>query len=123
MSELEIYKGMVKKMKDKDINYKKIFLNNIKILEHYEVRKQIPIWIEEMSELTKCLCKWARNYDKWEGDIESELAKDMTDEISDVTICLDQLKYALHFMEDDLMQIYDKKVQRQLKRIEDEDEK
>ena len=123
MSEVDIYKGMVKKMKDKEINYKKIFLNNIKILEHYEVRKQIPIWIEEMSELTKCLCKWARNYDKLEGDIDSELAKDMKEEITDVTICLDQLKYALHFVEDDLMQIYDKKVQRQLKRIEDENER
>ena len=45
------------------------------------------------------------------------------EEIVDVTVCLDQLKYALHFMEDDLMQIYDKKVQRQLKRIEEENER
>jgi hypothetical protein len=30
---------------------------NIEIVNHYGVKKQMPIWIEEMSELIKVICK------------------------------------------------------------------
>ena len=92
---------------------------NIQIVDYYGVKSQIPVWIEEMSELTKVLCKWSRNYDKLEGDINSQLLLDMKEEITDVTICLDQLKYVIEFFEDELMKNYEYKVDRQFKRIEE----
>ena len=94
--------------------------DNISIIEHYGVKAQIPIWIEEMSELTKVLCKWIRKYDELEGDISEKLLSDMKEEITDVTVCLDQLKYVINYLEDDLMNDYKFKVDRQLKRISDE---
>ena len=89
--------------------------NNIKIVEHYGYEKQIPVWIEEMSELTKELCKWSRK-----GNLHPELIDNIKEEIADVTICLDQLKYILHYIEDDLMAEYKYKVDRQLNRIANE---
>lgn len=94
--------------------------NNIRIVNNYGVKAQIPIWIEEMSELTKVLCKWFRKYDKLDGDINSQLLNDMKEEIADVVICLDQLKYILQFNEDELMKLYKFKVDRQLNRMENE---
>lgn len=86
--------------------------DNIKIVKYYGYEKQIPVWIEEMSELTKELCKWQRN-----GRLHPELIEHIEEEIADVTICLDQLKYILHYKEDDLMEQYKFKVKRQLERI------
>lgn len=94
--------------------------NNIRIVNNYGVKAQIPVWIEEMSELTKVLCKWFRKYDKLDGDINSQLLNDMKEEIADVVICLDQLKYILQFNEDELMKLYKFKVDRQLNRMENE---
>ncbi len=102
--------------------YKETLENNIEIVNHYGVKAQIPVWIEEMSELTKVLCKWFRKYDKLEGDINLQLLSDMKEEITDVTICLDQLKYVIQYMEDDLMKEYKWKVDRQLKRIAGEED-
>jgi len=94
--------------------------NNIKIVEYYGVKAQIPVWIEEMSELTKALCKWSRKYDELEGDITGELLSNIQEEIADVIICLDQLKYTIQFTEDELMEEYKYKVDRQLQRIEND---
>ena len=102
--------------------WKETLEDNLKIVNHYGVKAQIPVWIEEMSELTKVLCKWFRKYDKLEGDINLQLLSDMKEEITDVTICLDQLKYVIQYMEDDLMKEYKWKVDRQLKRIAGEED-
>ena len=98
----------------------KMLRNNIKIVNHYDLKTQMFVWIEEMSELIKVICKWARKYDELEGDITPQLMADFYNEIPDVTICLDQMKYILHFKEDDLMKEYKFKVDRQLERIENE---
>ena len=45
----------------------------------------------------------------------------MKEEITDVIICLDQLRYTIQFAEDDLMKAYKFKVDRQLQRIASED--
>ena len=105
-------------MEEKEL--KEIIEKNISIVNHYGVKKQMPIWIEELSELTKVICKWLRKYDQLEGDISESLLNDMKEEITDVTICIDQLRYILNFTEDELMQEYKFKVERQLKRIEEE---
>ena len=94
---------------------------NIKIIEHYGVKAQIPVWIEEMSELTKALCKWSRIYNKLEGDIDSNLLNSLKEEIADVIVCIDQLRYMIQYDEQELMEQYKNKVERQLKRIEGEE--
>ena len=97
-------------MKKKEI--KETIENNISILNYYGINAQIPVWIEEMSELTKVLCKWLRN-----GKIPAD---DLKGEIADVVVCLDQLKYAIDYMEDELMEQYKAKVDRQIQRIDEE---
>ena len=99
---------------------KEVLENNIKIVEYYGIKNQIPVWIEEMSELTKVLCKWFRRYDELEGDITVQLLYDMKEEITDVMACLDQLKHLILYTEDDLIKNYKFKVDRQLGRIEKE---
>lgn len=98
--------------------YEDVYKNNIKIVEHHGVKNQIPIWIEEMSELTKELCKWYRVYDELEGDITPQLLENIKEEVTDVTVCLDQIKYKIHFLEVELYQYYKFKVDRENKRME-----
>ena len=105
------------------MNYKEILENNIKIVKYYGTRKQMTIWIEEMSELTKVICKWNRKYEELEGDLTPKLLSEFQEEIADVTICLDQLQYAIGYKEDDLMKEYKYKIERQLKRIEENEKK
>ena len=73
-----------------------------------------------MSELTKNLCKWLRNYDKLNENINLQLKTDIEEEIADVTICLDQLKYSIQYAEDNLIAEYNYKINRQLERIKNE---
>ena len=100
-------------MKKKEI--KETIENNISILNYYGINAQIPVWVEEMSELTKVLCKWIRK-----GQLTGGTLKDLKEEIADLTVCLDQLKYAIDYMEDELMEQYKAKVDRQMQRIEEE---
>lgn len=89
------------------------------MLDNYGVQKQTTIWIEELSELVKVICKWQREYEKLEGDCSNDLLNDFITETADVENVLEQIK--LHF------NIY-KKVQteriiknkRQLERIANE---
>jgi len=95
---------------------KQILIDNISILNYYGAEEQIPVWIEEMSELIKVLCKWQRH-----KGLNEQIFEDLKEEIADVTICLDQLKYAIGYCEDELMKEYKYKVDRQLQRISNED--
>jgi hypothetical protein len=101
--------------------YEDAYKNNIKIVEHHGVKNQIPIWIEEMSELTKELCKWYRVYDELEGDITPQLLENIKEEVTDVTVSLDQIKYKIHFLEVELMEYYKFKVNRENKRMENKE--
>ena len=103
--------------------YEETLINNIKIVEHHGVKNQIPIWIEEMSELTKELCKWYRVYDELEGDITPDLLENIKGEVTDVTVCLDQIKYKIKFLEDELMEYYKIKVDRENKRMLERNDK
>ena len=91
--------------------------NNIMIVKNSNIKDQMFIWIEEMSELTKVICKWARIYEKLDGDLTGDLKQDFLTEVADVTVCLDQIKYAVKIFEDELMEEYKFKVDRQNERI------
>lgn len=65
---------------------------NYKILEHYGIDRQIIIWIEELSELTKELCKRTRK-----GYFTAESLRNTELEVTDVQVCLDQIKKAIGY--------------------------
>lgn len=88
---------------------------NYEILEHYGIEEQIIIWIEEMSELTKELCKWQRK--KY---LTSEHLKAMKFEVTDVQVSLDQIKKAINYALEEQEENYEFKVDRQLERMKEE---
>ena len=88
---------------------------NYKILNYYTIEKQIPIWVEEMSELTKELCKRQRK-----GCFDNEMYENTKKEITDVQVCLDQMKEALNYSLEEQEKNYEFKVNRQLERMKQE---
>lgn len=82
-----------------------------KIVKYYGLEHQINIWIEEMSELTKELCKLRRNY------YEPEYIEHVKEEMVDVGICLDQIKYAFGVSKKWEKKYRNYKLNRQRKRI------
>lgn len=88
-----------------------------RIAEHYGYSKQKMIAIEELSELTKAICKLER------ADVDKpeyvERFKDVLEEIADVEIMIIQL---IHLMNCDekVEQIISEKVERQLERMKNE---
>lgn len=83
------------------------------IINHNGIDKQIVVWIEEMSELTKELCKYQRG-------LSTKRMVDLKLEITDVQICLDQMKLAFKYDAQRQKQNYDYKVERELRREENE---
>lgn len=98
--------------------YQDAYKKNVENMEYYGVEKQLGIWIEELSELTKALCKYQRH--KLEGENIWEDISNIKDEVTDVVVCLDQIRTNFIFTDDKLIDNYAYKVYRQVKRIEEE---
>ena len=82
------------------------------IANFYGKESQVLIAIEEMSELTKELCKYFRRYDRRNEIIE---------EIADAEIMIEQLK-CLFDIHTEVSNEIDYKLERQLRRIDNERE-
>lgn len=80
------------------------------IADHYGMANQLPIAIEEMSELTKEICKNIRGNDN---------LNDIIEEVADVQIMVEQL-IRMFDIEDKVSLMNDYKLVRQLKRMEQE---
>lgn len=80
------------------------------IANHYGKDSQVLIAIEEMSELTKELCKYFRRYDRKTEIIE---------EIADAEIMIEQLK-CLFDIHTEVSNEIDYKLERQIRRMEQE---
>ena len=91
----------------------------LKIIDNYGVKHQTTIWIEELSELIKEICKWQRNYDNWEGDLPQKNYNNLTKEMADVENILDQMKIVLN-NNLKVLKERNKKNKRQLKRMKNE---
>ncbi len=77
--------------------------------------KQITICIEEMSELTKALCKYLRYCD---FDLEKMIATDdIYEEMADVYIMLYQMQMLIKIDDEILDDMIDKKIQRTKERL------
>lgn len=82
----------------------------IAALDRYGIGHQTDMAIEEMSELIKALLKLRRNL----GGIA-----DVTEEIADVEIVLDQIK-TYYSIDSDVLSIREQKIERLMKRMEED---
>ena len=80
------------------------------IANYYGRDSQVLIAIEEMSELTKVICKYKRHY---------EVEEQLVDEIADVKIMVEQLT-ELFKLGTEVDKRIDYKIERQLRRIQSE---
>ena len=78
------------------------------IIDYYGKASQLTMCIEEMSELTKELCKCHRGMYHRNTVIE---------EVADVLVTLEQVKLMFGFTDSELNHIVDSKIQRTLKRM------
>ena len=92
------------------------------IAEHYGIENQSIQLMEEMAELTIALNKYRRSR-KVEHQTISEsideqfIIEQIIEEICDVEIVLEQIKYLLNHSSDDLAVWKQRKIERQLERI------
>ena len=92
------------------------------IAEHYGIENQSIQLMEEMAELTIALNKYRRS-SKIEHQTISEsideqfIIEQIIEEICDVEIVLEQIKYLLNHSSDDLTIWKQRKIERQLERI------
>lgn len=80
------------------------------IANHYGREHQVLIAIEEMSELTKELCKYFRRYDR---------KKEIIEEVADAQIMLEQI-IELFGINNEVDRMVDYKLNRQIRRMEQE---
>lgn len=80
------------------------------IANHYGKEHQVLIAIEEISELTKELCKYFRRYDR---------KKEIIEEVADAQIMLEQL-IELFDINNEVDRMVDYKLNRQIRRMEQE---
>ena len=90
-----------------------------KIADKYGYDAQSRQCIEEMAELTVALNKYHRiTNDVHYAYEHRKCIENIKEEIADVMIMLEQMKYLLNIYEDDIETIINRKIQRQLERIE-----
>lgn len=88
-----------------------------KIADEYGYDAQSRQCIEEMAELTQAINKaWRKKYDDFEERTKS--FENIREEICDVEIMLEQIKYLLQISDTDINEIIEQKLDRQLERIE-----
>ena len=86
-----------------------------KFLDAWGEDAQIMMAVEEMSELTKELCKYLR-YKEWNEKSVEEVRPNIHEEIADVLNCVEQLE--LIFDEKEISRIREEKIERTLKKVD-----
>lgn len=91
------------------------------IADHYGYESQSRQLIEEMAELTVAINKaWRKTFDAVDKLPNMDDEERIVEEIADVEIMLRQIKYLLGVDEDELSQIAERKLDRQIERIKNE---
>ena len=88
--------------------------NQEMILNKYGITSQTIIWQEELAELSKAASKC------WRDPSESHKA-DMSEEIADVLICIEQMRIAYDISQSTVENIVAAKYERQMNRMKNEE--
>lgn len=109
---------------DENTNPPKILSNDIyRIAKHYGFEAQSVLAIEEMSELTKAITKYKRVTEEKQPPSKSiseeEAIENIIEEIADVEIALEEVKYLLNIPEKKLIEIQIAKIKRTLDIMEE----
>lgn len=91
----------------------KFLTNYDEFLEKFGLEAQINVAIEEMSELTKELCKFNRF--QANNDKVKDIAENIKEEIADVLNMVEQLEF--HFGKDEIEKIREEKIKRTIDRM------
>lgn len=86
-------------------------------LDTFGAEVQYRFAIEEMSELTKAICKYQRKIDSASAEEKEKLESDIIEEVADVLICCEQLRFM--FGENKVDKVKKFKIDRALKRCEE----
>lgn len=94
--------------------------NRIKLIaDHYGLDHQCTKLLEEMSELSVAIYSIKKKKEKSVEEIVDEFSN-FLEELTDVDILIEQIKYKLADLNDKLNEIREYKLDRQIKRIEGE---
>lgn len=88
-----------------------------RIAIHYGPDSQLDQTIEELAELTVAIRKFIRNKENSSSSELVNLFYNLTEEVADVEIMLEQLKYLFPIVAVDVEKIKAEKLDRQIKRI------
>ena len=100
----------------------------LKIINHYGVIPQLKYFQSEVFELNEAIINYEtiNNYDKEENNFKiygnKILIKHITEEIADVLVMLNQFIEYYEISYDDINEIMEQKIARQLERIEKEND-
>lgn len=96
--------------------------NKIKeIADYYKIEKQQRQLAEECAELIQATSKYMRYREQaYASSNDWTYIQDVIEEIADVEIMLEEMKYLLNINKDAIEQIKINKIERQLKRIQEE---
>ena len=91
------------------------------IADHYGYEPQSRQLIEEMAELTVAINKaWRKTFDEIDKIPNMDDEEHIEEEIADVEIMLLQIKYLIGVGNEELLEIVEKKLDRQIERIKNE---
>jgi NTP pyrophosphatase (non-canonical NTP hydrolase) len=94
----------------------------LKIINHYGVNKQLKYIHTEYFELDEAITIFENtDFGKWE-DKKYMFTKDIEEEIADVMVMLKQIQYHYKIKDEAIEETMKLKIERQLKRIEEENE-
>lgn len=92
-----------------------------RIADHYGLVKQTRQLSEECAELIQATSKYMRYQEtSYASTVDWKYLQNVCEEIADVEVMLEQIKYLLHINPNAIDEIKKKKIHRQLERIEKE---
>lgn len=94
---------------------------NQETMDRYGIEKQSLVAMEELAELQKAISKLVRNPEEKTKPLEFKgLKNNLTEEMADVLICMDQLIEFYHIQRLEIQELIQAKQERQAKRLEEE---
>lgn len=94
----------------------------LKIIKHYGVSSQLKHLYTEMYEFTEAVFEYDNFKDDWSYD-EKEYKNHIQEEFADLMVMLEQFKAYYNLSNEDVLEIMKYKIERQLKRIEEENKR